>query len=177
MRKTRKYLGARAGGQKRYECLCGNIEPASHFYGQFSKYRSGKNLHEIRDTVKTIIPNLAGVDRTLVAFFAGHQSDPLDYEKLRDAEKYGLMNEIRKNWSKALPYLNLWSQASDLTTSPTNVADLQDQLNKTGLEIMQLKETTSLIIGYLSRQVHQGADRATLELIDKIRKQANTITL
>ena len=175
MRKMRRYLRAKAGGEKRYECVCGNIEPASQYLEQFRKYRSGKNLHEIRDTVKTMIPNMAGVDRTLVAFFSGHQIDPLDYEKLRDAEKYGLMKNIQEKWFRALPYLNLWSQAGDLATSPTRVADLEDQLNKNGLEIMQLREQQKLIIAFLASQVTECADPATQELIDKIREQANTV--
>jgi len=176
MRKTRRYLGAKAGGEKRYECVCGNIEPASQYYEQFHKWRSGKNLHEIRDTVKTMIPNLAGVDRTLVAFFAGHQIDPLDYEKLRDAEKYGLMGKIQEKWSKALPYLNLWSQASDLTTIPTKVADLEDRLNKSNLKILQTEEKVNLLVGFLTSQNIKGTDSATQEFLDRIRKQSNTFT-
>jgi hypothetical protein len=176
MRKTRRYLGAKAGGEKRYECVCGNIEPASQYYEQFRKYRSGKNLHEIRDTVKTMIPNLAGVDRTLVAFFAGHQIDPLDYEKLRDAEKYGLMEKIQEKWFKALPYLNLWSQASDLRATPTKVAALQDQLNKTLLVMMKMQERIKMIESYVSSQIIKGADPSTpQELIDRNRKQSNTV--
>ena len=153
MRKTRRYLRARAGGEKRYECVCGHIEPASQYLEQFRKYRSGKNLHEIRDTVKTMIPNLAGVDRTLVSFFSGHQIDSLDYEKLRDAEKYGLIKKIQEKWSKALPYLNLWSKASDVTASPTKVADLQDQLNKTRLVMMQMQERINMIESYVSSRI------------------------
>ena len=171
MRKTCRYIGAKKGGEKRYECVCGNIEPASVYREQFSKYRSGKNLHEVRDTVKTMIPNLAGVDRTLVAFFAGHQIDPLDYEKLRDAEKYGLMEKIQEKWSKALPYLNLWSHASDLTTSRTKLADLQDQMNKKDLEMMQLKERVDLLTQLVSNQLATGADPLTKELIERLRQR------
>src|SRR5689334_25129117 len=75
-----------------------------------------------------MIPNLAGVDRTLVAFVAGHQIDPLDYEKLRDAEKYGLMDETYKKWSRALPYLNLWSQAGHMMTNISEVTALREEL-------------------------------------------------
>jgi len=123
-----------------------------------------------------MIPNLAGVDRTLVAFFAGHQIDPLDYEKLRDAEKYGLMGKIQEKWSKALPYLNLWSQASDLTTIPTKVADLEDRLNKSNLKILQTEEKVNLLVGFLTSQNIKGTDSATQEFLDRIRKQLNTFT-
>lgn len=169
-------MRVKAGGEKRYECVCGNVEPALQYYERFRKYRSGKNLHEIRDTVKTMIPNQAGVDRTLVAFFAGHQIDPLDYEKLRDADKYGLMKKIQEKWSNALPYLNLWSQTGNLATSLTSVADLQDQLNRKGLEIRQLREQQDMIIVYLASQASKSPDPATQDLIDKIRKKAETVT-
>lgn len=122
-----------------------------------------------------MIPNMAGVDRTLLAFFSGHQIDPLDYEKLRDAEKYGLMRKIQEKWSRALPCLNLWSQAGDLATSPTRVADLEDKLNKKGVEIMQLREQQKLIIAFLASQVTESADPVTQELIDRIREEANSV--
>jgi hypothetical protein len=128
MRKTRRVRPGDQVGTKKYECICGNVEPAIQYYQQFSKWRSGKNVHEMRDTLKTMLPNLAGVDRTLVAFFAGHQIDPLDYEKLRDAGKYGLMDEIQNKWRKALPHINLWSQAANMPTNTKKLSDLEDQL-------------------------------------------------
>jgi len=128
-----------------------------------------------------MIPNLAGVDRTLVAFFAGHQIDPLDYEKLRDAEKYGLMGKIQEKWSKALPFLNLWSQASDLTTSPTKVADLQDEVNKLRMKLIEVETNQEKMAGALTNGIIKGADTLTAgeialfkELYERISK--NNIT-
>jgi hypothetical protein len=143
------------------------VEQASQYYRQFSKFWSGKNLHEIRDTVKTMIPNLAGVDRTLVAFVAGHQIDPLDYEKLRDAEKYGLMDEIYKQWSRALPYLNLWSQAGQMTTNIREVTALRKQLNS--LESKFLVQDR--ILKLLLRDRMKGADPMTEEQIREIQNR------
>ncbi|TMI18348.1 hypothetical protein E6H33_01180 [Candidatus Bathyarchaeota archaeon] len=176
MRKSRRYLGAKAGGEKRYQCVCGNIEPASQYYEQFHKWRSGKNLHEIRDTVKTMIPSLAGVDRVLVAFFAGHQIDPLDYEKLRDAEKYGLMEKIQKDWSKALRYLNLWSQASDLTTSPTKVADLQDELSKVRIKLIELERRQESNERLAADKIVKGSDSITQRELERRRTAAGYAT-
>ena len=168
MRKTRKSLGnGKGGGVKRYECVCGNAEQASKYYRQFNKFRSGKNLHEIRDTVKTMIPNLAGVDRTLVAFVAGHQIDPLDYEKLRDAEKYGLMDEIYKKWSRALPYLNLWSQAGHMMTDISEVTALREELTSLQSKFLVQDQLLELLL----RDRIKGADPMTVDTIKEIRNR------
>ena len=177
MRKSRKYRPGEQGGVKRYECICGNIEPAAQYYQQFSKFRSGKNLHEVRDTLKTMLPNLAGVDRTLVAFFAGHQIDPLDYEKLRDAEKYGLMGEIQDKWRKALPHLNLWSQPANTPMSTRKVADLEAQLKemwaKREEDSEALQKVRSDMIEMMEGRL---ADQSTmLELQNKMRQTLDNL--
>ena len=160
-------MGKGKGGVKRYECICGNAEQASQYYRQFSKFRSGKNLHEIRDTVKTMIPNLAGVDRTLVAFVAGHQIVPLDYEKLRDAEKYGLMDRIYKKWSRALPYLNLWSQAGHMMTNISEVTALREQLTSLQSRFLMQDQLLQLLL----RDRIKGADPTTAEQIREIQNR------
>src|SRR2546426_1117472 len=86
------------------------------------------------------------------------------------------MRKIQEKWSKALPYLNLWSQASDLTTIPTKVADLEDRLNKSNLKILQTEEKVNLLVGFLTSQNIKGTDSATQEFLDRIRKQSNTFT-
>jgi hypothetical protein len=86
------------------------------------------------------------------------------------------MKKIQEKWSNALPYLNLWSQTGNLATSLTSVADLQDQLNKKGLEIRQLREQQDMIIVYLASQASKSPDPVTQDLIDKIRKKAKTVT-
>jgi hypothetical protein len=171
MRKTRRSWGNGEGGVKRYECICGNMEPAANYYGQFSKFRSGKNLHEIRDTVKTMIPNLAGVDRTLVAFFAGHQIDPLDYEKLRDAEEYGLMDEIHKKWSKALPYLNLWSQAGHMTTNTREITDLKEEIGTLRTKMLEGEEERRKMMQYITSGMTKGADPQSPEQFERLRRE------
>ena len=123
-----------------------------------------------------MIPNLAGVDRVLVAFFAGHQIDPLDYEKLRDAEKYGLMEKIQKDWSKALRYLNLWSQASDLTTSPTKVADLQDELSKVRIKLIELERRQESNERLAADKIVKGSDSITQRELERRRTAAGYAT-
>ena len=177
MRKSRKYKPGEPGGVKRYECICGNIEPAAQYYQQFSKFRSGKNLHEVRDTLKTMLPNLAGVDRTLVAFFAGHQIDPLDYEKLRDAEKYGLMGEIQDKWRKALPHLNLWSQAANMPTSTKKVADLEGQLKEMRAKREEDREALQKVRNDMIQMMNgRLADQSTIiELQNKMRQTLDNV--
>jgi hypothetical protein len=92
-----------------YVCRrCGLREKASDYRKELETSRYGKNLHEMRDTLITILPTIAGVDAQLVEFFAGHQVDPLKYKKLRNLED----DWIEKEWSKARPYLDLWSNQS-----------------------------------------------------------------
>ncbi len=171
MKHVRKYSGESKGGDKRYECLCGKVEKAAQYYNQFHKVRYGKGVHEIRDTLITLIPRLSNVDRDLVEFFAGHQIDALGYTKIVDAEKYGLMNEIQNQWMKALPYLNLWSQGNTLTTAPKQVADLKEENKTLKDQLEKVQDTQNKMMDLMFAVVTKGADPLTLEELAKLRSQ------
>jgi hypothetical protein len=95
-----------------YVCRrCNLREKASSYRERLQVARYGKNLHEIRDTLITVLPTLAGVNDSLVQFFSGHQVDPLNYKKFRNLED----DWVEKEWSKARPFLDLWSNQTVAT--------------------------------------------------------------
>jgi len=134
MVKTRRYVNG--ASKKRYECRCGNIQQAREFYRAFSHTRYGKNLHEIRDVLSTNLPTLAGVRETHVNFFAGHKIDPLDYQKLRDADKNPqLMDGLQQDWIKAEPFLNMWSHGGITIESTAKQRAMEEDLRRAEAKI------------------------------------------
>ena len=144
MQKTRRYING--ASRKRYECRCGNIQDAREFYCQFFHVRYGKHLHELRDTLKTNLPTLAGVDRVHVNFFAGHKIDSLDYEKLREAEKNPmLMEKIQQDWLKTEPFLNLWSHGGISIAATQKQQEMENDITKLKAEKEDLRRDVELL--------------------------------
>jgi hypothetical protein len=107
---------------------CGFKLPRYQFKSRLLRARYGKNIHEMRDTVLTMLPYSAGVRREICQFFAGHEIDPLEYEKLSKAEEMGLMPKLHLEWRKAEPYLNLWSNASTTLAQKEKVERMEEHL-------------------------------------------------
>jgi len=108
---------------------CGLREKASSYREDLQKVRYGKNLHEMRDTLITILPTMAAVNKELVEFFAGHQVDPLDYQKFMNLDDQW----IEEEWAKARPYLDVWSnpaisRESDVAKENRMLKDRLDKL-------------------------------------------------
>ena len=117
-----------------YVCpKCQKKEEPSKFALQNGRIRYGKNLHEMRDVVKTVLTNMAGVPERLVDFFMGHQVDPLYYNKILALEKItGLPFDetIGKTWTKAEPFLNLWSRTGSLVAQTEETRKLKDDVKE-----------------------------------------------
>jgi len=157
MHKTRRSING--ANRKRYECRCGNLQDAREFYHQFYHVRYGKHLHELRDTLKTNLPTLAGVDRVHVSFFAGHKIDSLDYEKLREAEKNPtLMEKILQDWLKTEPFLNLWSHGgiSIAATQKQQEMEMEKDITKLKTENHELRREFELLKNYLGPTKYKG---------------------
>ena len=65
--------------------------------------RYGKNLHELRDSFRTLW-SMSGAAPHVAEAIMGHQWDPLGYDKSPDDEKY-----MVEQYRKAIPWLNLIS--------------------------------------------------------------------
>ncbi len=144
MHKTRRSING--ASRKRYECRSGNVQDAREFYHQFYHVRYGKHLHELRDTLKTNLPTLAGVDRVHVSFFAGHKIDSLDYEKLREAEKNPmLMEKIQQDWLKTEPFLNLWSHGGISIAATQKQQAMENDITKLKAEKEDLRRDVELL--------------------------------
>jgi integrase len=64
---------------------------------------TGKNLHEIRDTFRTLTQK-SPCDKIIPEFVMGHVVDPLGYNKACNDEQW-----VTKEYRKALPWLNILS--------------------------------------------------------------------
>jgi hypothetical protein len=64
-----------------------------------TRSRSGRNIHEIRDLLKTRF-HLSHADLLVADFCVGHDIDPLGYDKAMRDESY-----VRNEYRKAVDYV------------------------------------------------------------------------
>jgi integrase len=85
--------------------------------------RTGKNPHELRDTFRTLWEK-SGAATSVAEFAMGHVVDELGYNKAHHDEAW-----VRKEFRKALPYLNILSSTRAYgQVSEDRVAELEAQL-------------------------------------------------
>lgn len=135
VRGSEKEKGYPQSKTKRYYVCpkCQHRGEPSKFSLQSGRIRYGKNLHEMRDVVKTVLTNMAGVPERLVDFFMGHQVDPLYYNKIIALEKItGLpfVETTGKDWTRAEPFLNLWSHTDAMMTQTKETERLKNDMKE-----------------------------------------------
>ena len=87
--------------------------------------RTGKNPHELRDTFRTLWEK-SGAKSSVAEFAMGHVVDTLGYNKAHQDETW-----VRKEYRKALPYLNILSSTRAYgQVSEDRVEELESQLRE-----------------------------------------------
>jgi len=119
------------------------------------RFRSGKNLHEIRDVFRSQWEK-SSAKSSVAEFLMGHTVDPLEYNKSFRDEKW-----TKREYEKALPFLQIISSGR-----PFGQID-EDTVEYQATRIMELENEVQRLQGY-----HNSLGKLTelLDTPDKLEK-------
>ena len=99
--------------------------------------RYGKNLHEIRDVFRSLWEK-SPAKSSVGEFCMGHKVDPLEYNKAFRDEKWA-----RREYRKALPFLNILSSARPFGQIDEDIVESQERkIQDLVAEVARLKSNT-----------------------------------
>jgi integrase len=117
---------------------------------------TGKNLHEIRDTFRTLFEK-SPAEKSVGEFLMGHVIDPLGYNKAHQDQSW-----VMKEYRKALPFLNILSSERPYgLISEGLLEEQQAKIDAQQKQILELNEKVEMftITPEVERMIRELAER------------------